>query len=126
MLAVALMDLAEHDQWHGQVIEEAEAPVEVDGRLRRLDALRLAPIGECAVSHREVRVQPRLEAEIADLLRRLEPAQARLDAAARIERAVQYAEVGVAAARSGQQAVRLGERDAALDLLHGLGRPAGA
>src|SRR5258708_5552341 len=45
MLAVALVDLTEHDQGHGEVIEEAQSSVEIDGSLRRLDPFGLASIG---------------------------------------------------------------------------------
>ena len=122
MLAVALVNLAEDDQGDRQVIEQAQPPVEVDGGLRRLDALGLAPIGQRAVGHREIRVEPRLEREVADLLRGLEPAQAGLDAPPRIERAVEHAEVRVAATGRVQQIARLGQRDAALDLGDRLGQ----
>ena len=94
--------------------------------MRRLDALRLAAIGQRAVGHREVGIEPRLEAEIAHLLRGLEPAEAGLDAAARVERAVEHAEIRVAAAGRLQQIVRLGQPDALLDLLDRLGEAAGA
>ena len=56
MVAVALVDLAQHDQRHRQMVDQAEPAVEVDGGFRRLDALRLAAIGERAVGHREVGV----------------------------------------------------------------------
>ena len=94
--------------------------------LRRLDAFRLAPVGQRAVGHRQVRVEPRLEPEIAHLLRGLQPAEAGLDAAARVERAVEHAEVRVAATGRLQQIVRLGQPDAVLDLVHRLGQAAGA
>ncbi len=90
VLTVALMDLAEDDQRHGQVIEQPQTPVEVDGGLRRFHAFGLAPVGQRAVGHGEVGVEARLKAEVADLLRGLEPPETGLDAAARIERAVQH------------------------------------
>ena len=114
---MALVDLAEDDQRHGQMIEKPQPAVEVDGQLRRLDSLRLAAVRQRAVGDGEVRVEPRLEAEIAHFLRGLEPPEAGLDAAARVERAVEYAEVGVTAAGRLQQVVRLGEPDALLDLV---------
>jgi hypothetical protein len=69
-IAVALVDLPEHDQRQREVVELPEAPVEIDGGVRRADALLVAAVGERAVGHRESRVQPRLEAEVADLLSR--------------------------------------------------------
>ena len=66
-LAVALVDLAEHDQGHRQVIDQPQPTVEVDGGLRGLDAFRLASIGERAAGHREIRIEARLEPEIAYL-----------------------------------------------------------
>ena len=117
------MDLPEHDQRHREVVEQAEPAIEVDRRLRRLDAFGLAAVGQRAVRHREVGVQVRLEGEIADLARDLEPAQAGLDAALRVERAVEHAEVGVAAAGRLQQIARLGQADALLDLADRFGEP---
>src|SRR4030095_1764582 len=71
-IAVTLVDLPEHDQRHGEVVELTEAPIEIDGGVRRADALLVAAVGERAVGHREVRVEARLEPEVADLLGRLE------------------------------------------------------
>ena len=126
MIAVALVDLAQDDQRHRQMIEQPQPAVEVDGHLRRLDAFRLAPIGQRAIGHGKVGIEPRLETEIAHLLRGLEPAEAGLDAPARVERAVEHAEVCVAATGRLQQIVRLGEPDALLDLVDRLGEAAGA
>ena len=92
---MTLVNLAENDQRHREVIEQAEPAVQVDRGLRGLDSLRLAAIGERAIGHRQIRLESRLEPEIAHFLRGLEAAQAGLDAALRIERAVQYAEVRV-------------------------------
>src|SRR2546425_875207 len=47
-LTSALVDLAEHDQWNGQVVELAELPVELDRGLRGLHALLLAAVRERA------------------------------------------------------------------------------
>src|SRR5712691_2920558 len=71
-LTAALVDLAEHDQRDGQVIELAELPVELDRGLRGLHALRLAAVRERAVGNGQVRVQARLHAEVADALGGLE------------------------------------------------------
>jgi hypothetical protein len=40
VLAVALVDLAEHDQRHHQVIEQAQEAIEIDGGLSGLDPFR--------------------------------------------------------------------------------------
>ena len=45
VVAVALMDLTQDDQWYRQVIEEPQPSVEVDCLLSGLNAFRLAPIG---------------------------------------------------------------------------------
>ena len=37
-VAVALVDLPEHDQRHCQVVEQTELSIEIDRRLRRIDA----------------------------------------------------------------------------------------
>jgi hypothetical protein len=60
-------------------------------------------------------MEPGLERKVADLLRHRETAQASLDAARRVERALKHAEVDVAAASCLQQAILLCERDALLD-----------
>jgi hypothetical protein len=62
------------------------------------------------------------EAEVADLLRGLEAEAAGLHGAARVERRVQHAEIGVTAASGLREARRLRDGDAALDVAHGLGR----
>ena len=126
VVAVALVDLAQDDQRNRQVIEEPQSSVEVDGLLRRLNALRLASVGQRAIGNGKVGIEARLEAEVAHLLRCLQPAVAGLDAAARVERAVEHAEVCVAATGRLQQIMRLGEPDALLDLADCLGEAAGA
>jgi hypothetical protein len=45
VVAVALVNLSEHDQWHRQVVEKPKLTVEVDCLLRRLDTINLASIG---------------------------------------------------------------------------------
>src|SRR5207247_10476520 len=47
-VAVALVDLAQHDERDSEVVELTELPVELDGGLRCLDALGLAAIRERA------------------------------------------------------------------------------
>ena len=71
-------------------------------------------------------MQPRLEGEVADPARDRQSALAGLDAARRIERALQHAKVCVAAACRLQQVVVLGQRDALLDPLHCVGELAHA
>jgi hypothetical protein len=63
VVAVALVDLTEDDQWHRQMIEQTQPTVEVDGRLRCLDAFRFAPVRQRAIG--KIRIEPRLLAEIA-------------------------------------------------------------
>src|SRR4029453_19264167 len=76
VVAVALVDLTEDDQWHRQMIEQTQPTVEVDGRLRCLDTFRFAPIRQRAVGDGQVCIEPRLEAEIAHLFCRVETPQA--------------------------------------------------
>src|ERR671911_2762332 len=126
MLAVALVDLAQDNQRRRQVVEQPEAPVERDGRLRRLYAFRLAPVGQRAVGYRQVGIEPGLEAEIADFLGHLKSPTAGIDAAVRVERAIEHAKIRVATACGLQQIVLLRQADAPLDLVDRLGRPSGA
>src|SRR4029453_10450555 len=94
--------------------------------LRGFDTFGLTAIGQGAVRHREVRVEPRLEAEVADLLGGLEPPETSLDAAARVEGAVEHAEIRVPAAARLEELALLGEPDAALDLLDRFAQASGA
>jgi hypothetical protein len=75
-LAVTLVDLPEHDQRHREVIELSEAPVEIVRGVCGADALLVAAVGERAVGHREIRVEARLEPEVADLLGHLKAGRA--------------------------------------------------
>src|SRR5207245_7396522 len=84
-LSMALVNLAEHDQGHRQVIEQSQTAVEIDGGPRGFDAFGLAPIRQRAVGYREIGVSARQNAEIAHFLGGLEPSEARLDAPARVE-----------------------------------------
>ena len=97
-LAVALMDLAEHDQRHRQVLALVERPVDLDRLFGRRHAFVWAAVGEGAAGDGEVGQQPRLEAEVADAARDLEAAPAHVDRPRRIDRRVEHAEIGVAAA----------------------------
>ena len=125
-IAVTLVDLPEHDQRHRQVIELPEAPVEIDRGVRGADALLVAAVGERAVGHREVRVEARLEPEVADLLGHLEAGRAGLDRPGRIERAVEHAQVREPATGGLQQPGLPGEGHAALDVRDRLLQPAQA
>ena len=55
-LAAALMDLRNHDQRDGEVIELSQLAVECRGGLCRLKAFGFAAIRECAIGGRQVRV----------------------------------------------------------------------
>ena len=112
---MALVDLPEHDQRHRQMVELAELPVEIDRRLRRLQALVVTALGERAIGHREIRIEARLETEVTDLLGGLEPELAGLYGAPRVERRIQHAEIGIAPAGGLQQPRCLGHGDTALD-----------
>lgn len=125
-IAVTLVDLPEHDQGHREVIELPEAPVEIDRGVRRADPLLVAAVGERAGRHREIRVEARLEAQVADLFGRLEASRAGLDRPRRIERAVEDAQVGEPAPGRPQQPVLPGEGHGALDVPDRLLQPAQA
>src|SRR5262245_6602063 len=125
-IAVALIDLPEHDERHREVIELTELTIQLDGGLSSLDALGLATIRQGAIRNSEIGIQTRLHAEIADPLRSREPLEARGDATPRIERAVEDAQVGVAPTRGLEQALAEGDLDAALDVRDGLSRPVGS
>src|SRR5690242_3164216 len=98
------MDLSEDNQRHRQVIEVTHAPIDLDRGLRGTDAALLAAIGQLAVSHREIGVHARLQAEVADTLGSLQTQLASIDRALRILRAVENAEIGETAAFRLQQA----------------------
>src|SRR5262245_36118275 len=83
-VAAALVDLAEHDERDGQVVELAELAVEVERDLGGGDAFFLAPIRERTVGHGQVGVQPGLQAEVPDLPSHLEARLAGLDRPPRI------------------------------------------
>src|SRR5262245_3290173 len=99
------------------MIEQSQPSVEIDRLLRRLDTFGLAAVSERAIGDRQVGIESRLEAKIADLLGRLQALEARLDTSLRIERAVKDTEVRIGSRRC-LQVVGLGQRDAALDLLN--------
>src|SRR5262245_40728838 len=67
-LAVALVDLTQHDQWHGQVIDQSQATIKVDSFACGLEAFRLAPIRQGAIGDGEIGIEPRFKSQIADLL----------------------------------------------------------
>src|SRR5262245_14837614 len=115
-VAVALVDLTEHDQRYREVVELTELTIQLDGGPRRFDALRLATVRQRAIGDGQIGVQARLHAEIAEALRGLETLEAGGDSPRRIERAVQDAEVRVAAAGGLQQALAERDLDAALDV----------
>src|SRR4051794_32178888 len=116
------MDLSEDNQRYGQMIELTHAPVDLDRRLRCTDAALLTAIGQLAVSHGEIRVHPRLQAEIADTLRGLQTKLAGVDGALRVLRAVEDAEIGETAAFRLQQTGFARYVHAALERKHGIGR----
>ena len=66
-LALTLMDLRHHDQRNRQVIQLFEFAVEVGGRLRRIETLRLTSIGEGTVRGCEICVDVGLKRDGADL-----------------------------------------------------------
>jgi hypothetical protein len=54
---MALVNLAEDDQRHREVVDLAELAIEVDRRLRGAQAVVVAALRERAIRHREVRIQ---------------------------------------------------------------------
>jgi len=122
-LTVTLINLPQNDQRNGQVIKLTQAPIELDRRLGGIDPLGIAAVGHDAVGEGQIRVEPRLKTKVADLLRDFQPALARLDCAARIDGAVEGAQVGVAPTGSLQEAVGCGDCSAAFDVSNGLFRP---
>ena len=91
---------AQHNQWHRQMVDQAEPAIEIDGLARGIHAFSLASIGQGAIGHREVGVQSRLEAQVADLPRSLESTLTGFNAARWIKRAIEHAEVCVTPAGS--------------------------
>ena len=56
VVAMALVDLAQHDQGHCQVVEQSQPSIQIDGLLCGLDTFGLAAVSQRAVGDREVRV----------------------------------------------------------------------
>src|SRR5262245_38305491 len=96
-LAVALVDLTQHDQWYCQVIDQSQTTVKVDGPACRLKTFRFAAIRQGAISDGQIGIEPRFKSQIADFFGNIQSSEAGVDAARRVERTVENAEIRVAA-----------------------------
>src|SRR5262247_2209563 len=59
LLAVALVDLPEHNQWHCQMIDQPQPTIKINCPSRRLETFRLASIGQSAISNGQISIEPR-------------------------------------------------------------------
>ncbi len=120
------MDLGHDDQRYGEVIHLSQLAIEICGSLRRLQSFGLAPVGQRAICRRQIGVDVRLQRRGADLRRELQSGQRHIDCPFRFNRAVNDAEIRIAAARDVEQPQLARRRDAALDALAGRVELAGA
>src|SRR6185312_9013699 len=51
LLAVALVDVTEHNQWHCQMIDQPQPTIKVNSPSRGLETFRLASIRQSAISN---------------------------------------------------------------------------
>src|SRR5450755_3584913 len=121
-VAVALVNLPENDQRHRQMVEQSELPVEIDRGLRCTQPLFVTALSERAKGNREIGVEARLETEVANFLRGIEPQLTGLNGASRVERRIQHPKIGIASASRLEQPRFLCHRDAALYPFNSFGR----
>ncbi|MCY1294597.1 hypothetical protein D9M70_438990 [compost metagenome] len=113
--AMTLMDLAEHQQRHRQVVALVEFPVNRNRALGCRHAVRRTAIGEGAIGDGKVGEQARLKTEVADTPCHVETAAANLNRTSRIGDRVEHRQIGIAAAGGIQQVRAFRCRDASLD-----------
>src|SRR6266540_7300690 len=94
-VAVALVNLPEHDERHRQMVQLSEPTIELNGRLSSSNPLLITLVGERTVRPGEVGVEPRLKAQVPNLLRELEPGHRACDRPCGVNRAVESPEVRI-------------------------------
>src|SRR5262249_42338924 len=119
-LAVALMNLPEHNQWNGKMLALVERAVELNRLFSGRHAFIGASVGEGAAGDGIVGKQARLKAEIADTARGIKPAPAHLDRLRGVDHRVEHTEIGVTPAGRPGKAGGLGGCNASLPLAHRL------
>ena len=95
---MALVDLPEHDQGHGEMLALIERTVDFDRLLRCRHPLLGTSVREGTTSNGKIGEKTRLEAEIPDPTRDIESTPADLHGFCRVDNRVEHTEVGVAAA----------------------------
>ncbi len=113
--AMTLMDLAEHQQRHRQMVALVEFPVDRDRALGCRHSIRRTAVGEGAIGDRKVGEQTRLETKVADAPGHVETTAAYLDCTFRIGDRVKHRQIGVAATGGIQQVRAFRHRDTSLD-----------
>src|SRR5882757_845826 len=117
---MALIDLPEHDQWHGQMLALIQRTVEFDRFFGSRHALLGTSVREGAAGDSETGKKARLKAEIADTTRNSKAAPAHLYGLRRVDYGVEHAEISVTAAGCVEKAGGFGGRDTLLNLTHRL------
>jgi hypothetical protein len=119
-LAMALMNLPEHNQWHSEMFALIKRAVEFDRLFGRRHAFVGTPVREGATGDSEIDKETRLKTEIADPAGDIKTAPAYFHGLRRIDHRVEHAKIGVAAAGCAEKASGFGNCDASLHLANGL------
>src|SRR5262245_8469173 len=103
-LAVALVNLPEHNQRNGKMLALIKRTVELDRLFGGRHALVGAFFGEGAAGHGIIGEKARLKAEIADTARGIKPAPAHLDRPRGVDHRVEHTEISVTPAGGAEKA----------------------
>ena len=128
-LAMALMNLSEHNQWNSEMLALIECTVEFDGLFGSRHAFVGTSVRESATGDSEIGKKARLKAEIADTARDIKAAPAYLHCLCRIDHRVEHTKIRVTATGCAEEASGFGDcEDYALEKrreLMNIGVPAG-
>src|SRR4051794_13708379 len=113
---MALMDLPEHDQRHGEMLALIKRAVDFDRLFGGRHPLLSTFVGEGATGNGKIGEKARLEPEIADPTRDIESAPANLHGFRRVDNRVEHTEIGVTAAGHVEETGGLGCCDTLLHL----------